>query len=204
MLDGICGEKAEAEVIKLFNDVRIPDADCRVNSYPHELSGGMRQRVMIAMMLARKPKLLIADEPTTALDVTVEARILRIMRDFCKMSGSSVLLITHNFGIVAEIADNIGIMYAGEIVEQGSVYEIFDNPVHPYSKALLQSLLSSRKSERRVKAIEGSVPRIIGLYDGCRFRNRCPYADNICKTKAPPIKDIGKGHLVKCHREEAK
>ena len=170
-----------------------------MRAYPHELSGGMRQRVMIAMMLARNPKLLIADEPTTALDVTVEAQVLRIMKESCSKHDASVLLITHNFGVVAEIADRIGIMYAGEIVEEGDVFEVFHNPVHPYSQALLSSLTRCRKTEEKLKTIEGTVPRITEKKPECRFRNRCPYASSICAEAVPEKKRISQTHTVRCH-----
>lgn len=201
LLTGMTKEEAKKKTIQLFNDVRIPDAKNRVNAYPHELSGGMRQRVMIAMMLSRQPKLLIADEPTTALDVTVEAQVLKIMKTFCKSLNSSILLITHNFGIVAEVADRIGIMYAGELVEQGDVYEIFENPRHPYSRALLNALPRISKKEGRIASIDGSVPRIIGKYIGCRFSNRCPYVMDKCTKEDPPITKISSTHEVRCFRE---
>lgn len=179
--------------------VGIPDAELCLKKYPHELSGGMRQRVMIAMMLARNPKLLIADEPTTALDVTVEAQVLRIMKESCSKHDASVLLITHNFGVVAEIADRIGIMYAGEIVEEGDVFEVFHNPVHPYSQALLSSLPRCRKTEEKLKTIEGTVPRITEKKPECRFRNRCPYASSICAEAVPEKKRMSQTHTVRCH-----
>lgn len=196
--------KAETKkrTLELLQRVKIPDAERRMSSFPNELSGGMRQRVMIAMMLSRNPKLLIADEPTTALDVTVEAQILKIMKEFCKQLGSSILLITHNFGIVAEIADRIGIMYAGEIVEQGDVKELFTNPKHPYSQALLHSLPRQRKTEGRIETIDGSVPRIIGESIGCRFANRCKYTTELCSIEQPPVVEVVEGHFVRCFRED--
>ncbi|HPX70905.1 MAG TPA: ABC transporter ATP-binding protein [Bacillota bacterium] len=200
MQDGLSRSEAGDRVIQLYRDVQIPDPEERVISFPHELSGGMRQRVMIAMMLARNPRLLIADEPTTALDVTVEAQVLSIMKEMCKKRGASVLLITHNFGIVAEIADRIGIMYAGEIVEEGEVGEIFKNPLHPYSEALLSALPKIKKKEGRIKTIEGTVPRILEKKAECRFCNRCPYADDICRTAAPETKFVSEGHSVRCHK----
>ena len=198
---GLDKRSARKRTIELMNDVRIPEAARRAASFPHELSGGMRQRVMIAMMLSRSPQLLIADEPTTALDVTVEAQILEIMKDMRDRTGASVLMITHNFGIVAETADKVGIMYAGELVECGNVYEIFEHPAHPYSLALMESLPRRRKQDGRIRTIEGTVPRIIGPYEGCRFANRCPCAMDVCSRSAPPRRNLGGGHWMRCHRE---
>ena len=198
---GVGRAEAEKRTLQLFRDVEIPDPEKRVRSYPHELSGGMRQRVMIAMMLAQSPQLLIADEPTTALDVTVEAQILEIMKELREKTGTSVLLITHNFGIVAEVADRVGIMYAGELVECGDVYQVFEHPSHPYAQALLASLPRIRKSEGRIRTIDGNVPRILEKKAECRFANRCPFAEEICRTQKPPVRDLGGGHVIACHRE---
>ncbi|MBQ3660628.1 MAG: ABC transporter ATP-binding protein [Firmicutes bacterium] len=199
-LDGMSKREARERVIQLYRDVQIPNPEERIEAFPHELSGGMRQRVMIAMMLARHPQLLIADEPTTALDVTVEAQVLNIMKEMCDKENASVLLITHNFGIVAEIADRIGIMYAGELVEEGEVHEIFRNPVHPYSQALLAALPKIKKSEGTIRTIEGTVPRILEKKPECRFANRCPYADETCRCSSPEAKFIEDGHMVRCHK----
>lgn len=199
-LDGMSKREARERVIQLYRDVQIPNPEERIEAFPHELSGGMRQRVMIAMMLARHPQLLIADEPTTALDVTVEAQVLNIMKEMCDKENASVLLITHNFGIVAEIADRIGIMYAGELVEEGEVHEIFRNPVHPYSQALLAALPKIKKSEGMIQTIEGTVPRILEKKPECRFANRCPYADETCRCSSPEAKFIADGHMVRCHK----
>ena len=198
-LDGMSKREARERVIQLYRDVQIPNPEERIEAFPHELSGGMRQRVMIAMMLARHPQLLIADEPTTALDVTVEAQVLNI-KEMCDKENASVLLITHNFGIVAEIADRIGIMYAGELVEEGEVHEIFRNPVHPYSQALLAALPKIKKSEGTIRTIEGTVPRILEKKPECRFANRCPYADETCRCSSPEAKFIEDGHMVRCHK----
>ena len=197
-LDGMSKREARERVIQLYRDVQIPNPEERIEAFPHELSGGMRQRVMIAMMLARHPQLLIADEPTTALDVTVEAQVLNIMKEMCDKENASVLLITHNFGIVAEIADRIGIMYAGELVEEGEVHEIFRNPVHPYSQALLAALPKIKKSEGTIKTIEGTVPRILKKKPECRFANRCPYADDACRCTSPEGRFVSEGHMVRC------
>lgn len=201
MHSGMSREEAKKRTIELFADVQIPDPARRVQSFPHELSGGMRQRVMIAMMLAQNPSLLIADEPTTALDVTVEAQILEIMKRMRDKTGTSVLMITHNFGIVAEVADRVGIMYAGELVEIGDVYQIFQRPTHPYSQALLGALPRVRKTQRRITTIDGTVPRIIGEHKACRFANRCPYATDVCHASCPQKREIEPGHWVACHKE---
>jgi oligopeptide/dipeptide ABC transporter ATP-binding protein len=187
------------EVIELYRMMKMPDPAQRVMSFPHELSGGMRQRVMIAMMLARNPKLLIADEPTTALDVTVEAQILEIMARLRTDFNASILLITHNFGIVAEIADRVAVMYAGELAEQGSVFDIFQFPSHPYTELLMKALPHQSKHEGRLQTIEGSVPRITSVAPGCRFRNRCPVASEHCENHDPPVKYLNDTHSYACH-----
>ncbi|MDR1132731.1 MAG: ABC transporter ATP-binding protein [Synergistaceae bacterium] len=187
------------EVIEFYREMKMPDPAQSVRSFPHELSGGMRQRVMIAMMLARNPKLLIADEPTTALDVTIEAQILEIMSRLRADFNTSILLITHNFGIVAEIADRVAVMYAGEVAEQGSVFEIFQSPSHPYTELLMKALPHQSKREGRLRTIEGSVPRITSAAPGCRFCNRCPAASERCEKHAPPVKHLSSTHSYACH-----
>ena len=187
-------------MIDLFKQVKMPDAEERANSFPHELSGGMRQRVMIAMMLSRNPELLIADEPTTALDVTIEAQILEILKQLRDNYDTSILLITHNFGLVAEIADKIGVMYAGEMIEMGDVYEIFKNPIHPYTKLLMQALPRITKNHGRLTTIEGSVPRITEKKEECRFANRCPYATDKCRNQEPPLVVLENGHSYRCFK----
>ena len=199
LLDKVDKQEAWNRVVKLFRDVKMPDAEERVKSYPHELSGGMRQRVMIAMMLSRNPELLIADEPTTALDVTIEAQILEIMKDLKKEFNTAIMLITHNFGLVAEIADRIGVMYAGEMIESGDVLEIFKNPTHPYTRLLMQALPRKTKAEGRLQTIEGSVPRITEKKPGCRFENRCPYAMDQCFNETPEAVYVAEDHYCKCH-----
>ena len=199
LLDKVDKVEAWNRVIKLFKDVKMPDAEERVKSFPHELSGGMRQRVMIAMMLSRNPELLIADEPTTALDVTIEAQILEIMKELKEKYDTAIMLITHNFGLVAEIADRVGIMYAGEMIETGDVFEIFEHPTHPYTRLLMQALPRNTKKEGRLQTIDGSVPRITEKKSGCRFANRCPYAKEICKTEDPAIITVGENHICRCH-----
>lgn len=187
------------EVIDLYREMKMPDPAQRVRSFPHELSGGMRQRVMIAMMLARNPKLLIADEPTTALDVTVEAQILEIMNRLKTDFNTGILLITHNFGIVAEIADRVAVMYAGEVAELGSVFDIFQSPRHPYTELLMKALPRRSKREGRLRTIEGSVPRITDTSPGCRFYNRCREASERCEKNDPPMKYFGATHSCACH-----
>lgn len=199
LLDKVDKQEAWRRVINLFKDVKMPDAEERVNSFPHELSGGMRQRVMIAMMLSRNPELLIADEPTTALDVTIEAQILDIMKELKEKFNTAIMLITHNFGLVAEIADRIGIMYAGEMVESGDVFEIFAAPTHPYTRLLMEALPRKTKAEGRLKTIEGSVPRITEKKPGCRFANRCPYALAHCHDEDPPVVHVSENHFCRCH-----
>ena len=199
LLDKVDKTEAWNRVLKLFKDVKMPDAEERTKSFPHELSGGMRQRVMIAMMLSRNPELLIADEPTTALDVTIEAQILEILKQLREQFNTAIMLITHNFGLVAEIADKIGIMYAGEMVESGDVFEIFENPVHPYTKLLMQALPSGTKKDGRLQTIEGTVPRITEKKPGCRFANRCPYAKEICFNETPEATNISGSHFCRCH-----
>lgn len=201
VLDNISQRDAWDKVLELYRDVQIPDAERRMRSFPHELSGGMRQRVMIAMMLSRNPELLIADEPTTALDVTIEAQILDILHELRQRYQTSIMVITHNFGIVAEIADRVGIMYAGELVEIADVFTLFKEPAHPYTKALMQALPRGSKRDGRISTIEGNVPRIVGEYSGCRFFNRCPLADERCRSAIPPQVEITPGHVVRCHKE---
>lgn len=202
ILDNVSREEAWKRVVSLYNDVKMPDAEKRAQSFPHELSGGMRQRVMIAMMLARTPQLLIADEPTTALDVTIEAQILNIIKTLRDEYNTAVMLITHNFGLVAEVADKVAVMYAGEVVEQGTVFDIFDNPKHPYTKLLMKALPRKAKSEGRLQTIDGSVPRLTESNPGCRFENRCPYAMDICKTKDPERRMVTESHSFNCHLEK--
>ena len=201
LLDKVNKIDAWNKVIDLFKQVKMPDAEERANSFPHELSGGMRQRVMIAMMLSRNPELLIADEPTTALDVTIEAQILEILKQLRDNYDTAIMLITHNFGLVAEIADKIGVMYAGEMIEMGDVYEIFKNPIHPYTKLLMQALPRITKNHGRLTTIEGSVPRITEKKEECRFANRCPYATDKCRNQEPPLVVIENGHSYRCFKE---
>lgn len=182
--------------------VQIPTPEQTLNVYPHQLSGGMRQRVMIAIALSCNPQILIADEPTTALDVTVQAQILELLNGLKQKIGMSVIMITHNLGIIAETAQDVAVMYAGKIVEYARVEEIFDNPKHPYTKGLYQSVprlgSSTQKVKQKLVSIPGNVPNPLHLPSGCSFHPRCPYAKSICKEKMPSLKEIGGGHLVRC------
>ena len=194
--------KAEAKkkVIEMFNLVGIPEAEKRFNAYPHQLSGGLRQRVMIAMALICESKLLIADEPTTALDVTIEAQILNLMKKLRDDIGTSIIMITHNLGVIAEICDYAYVMYAGKIMEHAEIFELFKNPLHPYTVGLLKSI--PRKNEdvekKRLYCIRGMIPNLLYLKKGCRFKPRCEYAMEICGEKEPEIIDVGNGHMVRC------
>lgn len=201
LLDNITPENAWKRVIEIFEDVRIPDSKERMKSYPFELSGGMRQRVMISMMIARKPQLLIADEPTTALDVTIQAQILKVIKRLKDEFNTSVLLITHDFGVVAETADRIGVMYAGNLVEMGEVFEVFENPLHPYTRLLMQALPTINKKDGRLVTIPGMVPNLINPPEGCRFANRCPQKEDICTKTKPDFKERSQGHYCACHVE---
>ena len=198
LLDRVDRQEAWNRVVKLYQDVKMPDAQERARSYPHELSGGMRQRVMIAMMLSRNPELLIADEPTTALDVTIEAQILEIIKDLKEKYHTAIMLITHNFGLVAEVADRIAVMYAGEVVEWGDVFEIFEQPKHPYTRLLMQALPRRTKKEGRLQTIDGAVPRILDQKPGCRFANRCPMASKRCFAQTPETAMVSPTHGCRC------
>ena len=195
-------KKAFEKAIESLKMVNIPDADKVVNQYPHELSGGMRQRAMIAMMLACDPDLLIADEPTTALDVTVQAQILALMKDLQKRKGTAIWLITHNLGIIAEMCDRVGVMYAGYIVEMGSTELIFDNPDHPYTRGLMGSIPKITEDKDTLEIIPGNVPNLIEPPSGCRFHPRCRFREKICEEKSPKLIEVEKNHFVACHRYE--
>lgn len=194
---------ARTRTIELFKQVGISSAEMRVDSYPHEMSGGMKQRVMIAMALACEPKLLIADEPTTALDVTIQAQILELLRSLQARYGMGMLMITHDLGVVAEVADDVAVMYAGKIVEYTSVYALFDNPKHPYTLGLFASLPSvGAKRGERLQVIEGMVPSPEQFPTGCRFRTRCPFATERCAQDVPALREVVEGHSVACHFAE--
>jgi peptide/nickel transport system ATP-binding protein len=192
--------KARGRAIELLRRVHIPSPERRVDDYPHKLSGGMRQRVMIAMALACDPKLLIADEPTTALDVTLQAQILDLMRELKASSGASIILITHDLGVVAEVCDEVAVMYAGEIVERAPVEALFATPQHPYTVGLLGSIPRLDHRLERLATIEGMVPNMTTLPPGCRFAARCPFVADICVKAPPPLKPISPGHWSRCAR----
>jgi len=199
MLDNVTRAEAWCAAIRVLKNVKLPDTEERAKSFPHELSGGMRQRAMIGMMISRFPKLLIADEPTTALDVTIQAQILELLMELRRQNNMSVLIITHDLGIVADIADRVGVMYAGSLVEQGDVFEIFENPFHPYTRLLLKALPRGTKEEGRLETISGSVPNLSNLPGGCPFHPRCPYRLDVCAVKEPEVVEVGPGHRVRCH-----
>jgi len=184
---------------KMLELVRIPDADRIVKQYPHELSGGMRQRCMIAMALARRPSIIVADEITTALDVTVQAQILTLLKELRDSIDASSILITHDLSIAAETADRIGVMYAGNVVEVATTQELFKKPLHPYTQLLLKCIPDVRQPVEHVESIKGSVPDLIEPPPGCRFHPRCPFAFEKCRVEKPVLKDVGNGHLVHCH-----
>ena len=192
-------EEARARALEMFQRVGIPAAEKRLDSYPHQLSGGMRQRVMIAMALTNDPDLLIADEPTTALDVTIQAQILELIRDLQREMGMALLLITHDLGVVAEIADDVAVMYAGRIVETGPVEAVFNDPQHPYTLGLMGSMPSLGRKSGRLATIPGSVPPPALMPKGCRFATRCPFADDHCRAEIPPLV-FDEGHGRACFK----
>ena len=189
---------AKKRAIDMLEAVRIPEAAHRVDQYPHELSGGMRQRVMIAIALACDPKLLIADEPTTALDVTLQAQILDLMRELKAASGAAIILITHDLGVVAEVCDEVAVMYAGEIVERAAVDALFAGPQHPYTVGLLGSIPRLDRRASHLATIEGMVPNMANPPPGCRFAARCPFVGDICISAPPPLAMVSPGHTSRC------
>ncbi|MBG9387434.1 ABC transporter ATP-binding protein [Caenimonas aquaedulcis] len=193
-------QEARAHAIEMLRRVRIPSPEQRIDEYPHKLSGGMRQRVMIAMALACEPKLLIADEPTTALDVTIQAQVLDLMRTLREETGTAIILITHDLGVVAELADDVVVMYSGRIVERAPVRRLFAHPQHPYTIGLLGSIPSMHQSQARLHAISGQVPTPMTRVQGCRFAPRCPFAIDKCRAEVPPLFDLGDGQEAACWR----
>ncbi len=190
--------EARAQAIEMLRRVRMPSPEERFDDYPHKLSGGMRQRAMIAMALALKPRLLIADEPTTALDVTIQAQILELMRQLRDETGSAIILITHDLGVIAELAQDVAVMYAGRIVEKAGVEELFARPEHPYTVGLLGSIPKMSLERTRLPAIEGQVPNPLAMPRGCRFAPRCPFATDKCRAEDPPLMPVGDGHESAC------
>ncbi|MGQ4914961.1 MAG: ABC transporter ATP-binding protein [Candidatus Asgardarchaeia archaeon] len=189
------------EAVNLLDMVGIPDPETRINDYPFQFSGGMRQRAMIAMALAAHPSLLIADEPTTSLDVTIEAQILELMKSLQKKLGMSILYITHNLGVIAEMADRVAVMYAGRIVEKGTSIDVFKKQKHPYTFGLLEAIPRvDREAKRRLLEIPGEVPDLTNIPSGCAFHPRCPYVKDICKKEVPKLEHVDGEHFVACHR----
>jgi oligopeptide/dipeptide ABC transporter ATP-binding protein len=194
----ISREEAKSKVIEIFKNVGIPEAEKRYNAYPHQLSGGLRQRVMIGMAMSCSPKLLIADEPTTALDVTIEAQILHLMRELRDKNDTAIMMITHNLGVVAEICDYVYVMYAGKVMEQADINEIFERPCHPYTEGLMRSIPRIHSKNTRLYSIKGVVPNLLKLPKGCRFSPRCEKATKRCFTQEPELYEIDKNHSVRC------
>lgn len=200
-------KEARERVIEMFRQVGIPEPEERYRSYPHQLSGGLRQRVMIAMAMICNPKLLLADEPTTALDVTIEAQILHLMKQLQEKRGTAILLITHNLGVVAEICDYVYVMYAGKVVEQADVFTLFREPLHPYTSGLIRSIPKVHEQEgggQRLYTIKGMVPNLLHMPEGCAFCPRCEHATECCRLEKPELYDRGDGHRVRCFLYEPK
>jgi oligopeptide/dipeptide ABC transporter ATP-binding protein len=196
----ISKEEARSSSIEMLRRVRIPTPERRALDYPHQLSGGMRQRVMIAMALACNPKLLIADEPTTALDVTIQAQILELMRALRAELGTAIILITHDLGVIAELADDVAVMYAGKVIERCAAGRLFAEPQHPYTVGLLGSIPRLHLEQERLSAIEGFVPDAAAFPQGCRFHPRCPFAVEKCRAEIPPLLPMGNSHYAACWR----
>ncbi len=194
--------QARQKVIDVFKQVGIPAPETRIDDYPHQMSGGMRQRVMIAMALACSPRLMIADEPTTALDVTIQAQILELMNRLKRETGASILFITHDLGVIAEMAQQVAVMYAGKVMEAADVETIYENPKHPYTVGLLSSIpvLGRGKEKHRLETIPGVVPSLFNLPQGCRFSERCPDVFDKCRKENPEMIDLSPGHKVRCFK----
>jgi peptide/nickel transport system ATP-binding protein len=202
---GFSKKQARETAIEMLKKVHIPRAETMIDEYPHRLSGGMRQRVMIAMAMSCEPELLIADEPTTALDVTIQAQILDLMREMRDRQGTSILMITHDLGIVAEMCDRVVVMYAGQVVEQADVYTLFEHPSHPYTQGLLKSIPKVNADQRRLDSIPGNVPMPGSVKQGCRFASRCPHTEAKCLADAPPLFELQGGQQSRCwlHQDTA-
>ncbi|KPX99895.1 Oligopeptide/dipeptide ABC transporter, ATP-binding protein [Pseudomonas amygdali pv. mori] len=195
---GLSDKAARQRALEMLEKVRVPDARQRLDAYPHELSGGMRQRAMIAMALANDPALIIADEPTTALDVTIQAQILSLIANLQGETGTAMILITHDLGVVAEVADDVMVMYAGRVVESGPVKTLFDDPQHPYTIGLMGSMPSIGPREGRLATINGRVPTPAEMPSGCRFAGRCPFVIQQCRDERPPLLELSPGHFAAC------
>ena len=195
---GLTRTQARTRAIELLRDVRIPSPEQRVDEYPHKLSGGMRQRAMVAMALACDPQLLIADEPTTALDVTIQAQVLDLLRSLKAKTNAAIVLISHDMGVIAEICDEVAVMYAGEIVEHAPVDVLFESPQHPYTIGLLASIPRLDRRVETLATVEGSLPDMSAVPQACRFAPRCPFRSEICVSRSPPIVDIGTRHWSRC------
>jgi peptide/nickel transport system ATP-binding protein len=197
----ITAQQAIQEAVRILDRVGIPSPDIRMGEYPHQLSGGMRQRVVIAIALACEPALLIADEPTTALDVTIQAQILELIKELQADLGMSVILITHDLGVIAETCDDVVVMYAGKVAEKGTVFDLFDHPSHPYTQGLLASIPRlDTVPKARLSVIDGMVPGLLDLPAGCRFENRCPRREPRCAMATPPAEPVSPSHEVSCYR----
>ncbi|MEU6840789.1 ABC transporter ATP-binding protein [Streptomyces sp. NPDC046716] len=196
---GMSRKDAKAKAVELMDRVRIPAAKERVGQYPHQFSGGMRQRIMIAMALALEPALIIADEPTTALDVTVQAQVMDLLAELQRELHMGLILITHDLGVVADVADKIAVMYAGRIVEQAPVHEIYRAPAHPYTKGLLESIPRLDQKGQELYAIKGLPPNLMNIPPGCAFNPRCPMAQDVCRTDVPPLADVSESRRSACH-----
>ncbi len=196
--ENLSREERRQRCVELLNSVGIPNAENRLNNYPHQFSGGMRQRVIIAIALASSPDLIIADEPTTALDVTIQAQILKLMKQLAQETNSALILITHDLAVISELTDRVNVMYCGKIVETGYTQEIIRNPAHPYTQGLLSSIPNIDEEKKRLSTIPGIVPNMFELPAGCKFAERCPYAKEICWEKEPEITNLGNRHEVYC------
>ncbi|GAA3492311.1 ABC transporter ATP-binding protein [Streptomyces cremeus] len=196
---GMSKKDSRAKAVELMDRVRIPAAKERVGQYPHQFSGGMRQRIMIAMALALEPRLIIADEPTTALDVTVQAQVMDLLAELRRELNMGLILITHDLGVVADVADKIAVMYAGRIVETAPVHEIYANPAHPYTKGLLASIPRLDQKGQELYAIKGLPPNLLHIPPGCAFNPRCPMAQDICRSEVPPLYDVAADRQSACH-----
>lgn len=194
----ISPQEAKAEVLRIFRKVGISEPERRYNCYPHELSGGLRQRVMIAMAMICRPKLVIADEPTTALDVTVEAQILQLMRTLRDETGSGIVIISHNLGVIAQLCDYVYVMYAGRVVEQADTFDLFAHPMHPYTAGLMAAVSSLARGNGALEIIPGAVPNLLHLPAGCSFSPRCSKCSTHCGDVVPELREVSSGHLVRC------